>query len=114
MIHARKLRASARRSNKILTPRANLIPFPKREKITCVFEARGQRLNVNPMQQTVSNTGDAGSVVHLLVRVEDVKMVAEDPELVMEEMWTRATQVSSVLEDILHEPHGEPRWGLNE
>ena len=41
-------------------------------------------------------------------------LMAEDPEQVMEEMWVRATQVSSVLENILHEPHGVPRWGLNE
>jgi hypothetical protein len=32
----------------------------------------------------------------------------------MEEMWVRATQVSSVLENILREPHGVPRWGINE
>ena len=56
----------------------------------------------------------ASNVVHLLVTQGDVKLKAEDPERVMEEMWVRATQVSSVLENILHEPHGEPRWGLNE
>ena len=69
---------------------------------------------MNPVQQTVSNTGGAGSVVHLTVTATDVKTVVEDPEQVMEEMWLRATQVSSVLENILREPHGEPRWGLNE
>ena len=69
---------------------------------------------MNPVQQTVSNTGGAGSVVHLTVRAGDVKMMADDPERVMEEMWLRATQVSSVLENILREPHGVPRWGINE
>jgi hypothetical protein len=69
---------------------------------------------VNPVKQTVSNTGVADSVVALTVRADEVKLMAEDPEQVMEEMWVRATQVSSVLEDILHEPQGEPRWGLNE
>ena len=69
---------------------------------------------MNPVQQTVSNTGGAGSVVHLMVRADDVKMMADDPERVMEEMWLRATQVSSVLENILREPHGVPRWGINE
>ena len=56
----------------------------------------------------------SGSVVPLLMTADDVKMMAEDPELVMEEMWLRATRVGSVLENILREPHGEPRWGLNE
>jgi hypothetical protein len=74
----------------------------------------GEVCLVNPTQHTVSNTGGAVNLVPLLVRPEDVKMMAEDPEHVMEEMWLRATRVGSVLEDILHEPHGEPRWGLNE
>lgn len=69
---------------------------------------------MNPVQQTVSNTGSAGSVIHLLIAEGDVKVMADDPERVMEDMWVRATQVGSVLENILHEPHGEPRWGLNE
>ena len=69
---------------------------------------------MNPVQQTVSNTGVADSVVALTVRADEVKLMAEDPEQVMEELWVRATQVSSVLENILHEPHGVPRWGLNE
>jgi hypothetical protein len=69
---------------------------------------------MNPVQQTVSNTGVADSVVALTVSADDVKLMAEDPERVMEEMWVRATQVSSVLENILQEPHGVPRWGLNE
>jgi hypothetical protein len=69
---------------------------------------------MNPVQQTVSNTGVAESVVALTVRADDVKLMAEDPEQVMEEIWVRATQISSVLENILLEPHGVPRWGLNE
>lgn len=69
---------------------------------------------MNPVQQPASNPGGAESVVHLLVQADGVKMMADDPELVMEEMWSRATQVSSVLEKILQEPHGVPRWGINE
>ena len=41
-------------------------------------------------------------------------MMAENPEQVMEEIQLRATQVSSVLEGILLEPHGRPNWGINE
>lgn len=75
---------------------------------------RGEECLMNPVQQTVSNNSGAGSVVHLTVRADDVKMMVEDPEQVMEEIWLRATQVGPVLENILREPHGVPRWGLNE
>jgi hypothetical protein len=37
-----------------------------------------------------------------------------DPEMLMKEIWSRATEISSVLEGILQEPHGQERWGLNE
>jgi hypothetical protein len=67
-----------------------------------------------PSQQLAGNTIDANNVAHLLITEGDLKMIADDPERVMEEMWLRATEVGSVLENILREPHGEPRWGLNE
>ena len=46
--------------------------------------------------------------------VGEVRRMAEDPEQVMEEIALRATQVGSVLEGIFREPHGQPRWGVNE
>ena len=52
--------------------------------------------------------------VHLLLTEGDVKLMADNPELVMKEIELRATKVSSVLEDILREPHGRIDWGLNE
>ena len=42
---------------------------------------------MNPVQQTMSNTGVADSVVVLTVRADEEKLTAEDPEQVMEEMW---------------------------
>jgi hypothetical protein len=69
---------------------------------------------MNPLQQTAGHADGASSVVHLLITAGEVKKLAESPEQVMEEIWLRATQIGSVLENILHEPHGQPRWGLNE
>ena len=63
---------------------------------------------------TVTGGADSTAAVHLLLTEGNVKMMAEDPEQVMEEIQLRATQVSSVLEDILLESHGRPDWGLNE
>ena len=71
------------------------------------------------VQQTLNvASGAVSGGAHLLLTEGDVKMMAEmmveNPEKVMEEIRVRAEKVSSVLEDILVEPHGEPRWGLNE
>jgi len=80
----------------------------------CIRVQDGEVSFMNPLQQTAGHTGGASSVVHLLITAGDVKKLAESPEQAMEEIWLRATQIGSVLEDILHEPHGQSRWGLNE
>lgn len=67
-----------------------------------------------PVQQTTSNPGGTENAAHLLIAANATKATVDDPELLMEQMWMRATQVSTVLEEILREPHGVPRWGLNE
>ena len=69
---------------------------------------------MNPQQQLASTPSVTSYAVHLMLREGDSRMIAEDPERLMEEIRSRATQIGSVLEGILHEPHGEPRWGLNE
>ena len=68
------------------------------------------------VQQTRNVTSGAitEGAAHLLLTEGDVKMMVENPAKIMEEIRVRAEQVSSVLEGILLEPHGEPRWGLNE
>src|ERR1039457_3066898 len=58
---------------------------------TCIRTRVGEVCVMNAVQQTVSNTSGAGSVVHLTVKADDVKVMAEDPEQLMEEMWLRAT-----------------------
>lgn len=68
------------------------------------------------VRQTPPITGSADDIaaVHLLLTEGEAKMMAENPEQVMKEIELRATQVSSLLEDILLEPHGRPDWGLND
>jgi len=63
---------------------------------------------------TVTGSADSMAAVSLLLAKGKVNLAAEDPERVMEDLELRATQFSSVLEDILREPHGRPDWGLNE
>jgi hypothetical protein len=71
---------------------------------------------MTPVNQMVTVTGGLGSMaaVHLMLADRKLTTLSARPEQVIEEIRLRATQVSSILEDILREPHGEPRWGLNE
>jgi hypothetical protein len=69
---------------------------------------------MNSMQHITNSTGTADGVVHLMLTVGDAGMQPSDPERLMEEVWARATQIGPVLESILQDPHGQPRWGLNE
>ena len=52
--------------------------------------------------------------IHLLLTQGEIEVVVKHPERVMEEIQSRANQVSKVLEGILLEPQGNSRWGLNE
>ncbi|HAO79886.1 MAG TPA: hypothetical protein DCQ92_13110 [Verrucomicrobia subdivision 3 bacterium] len=61
-----------------------------------------------------SNTGVTGGVVHLMLTEGEAGLMPKDLERLMEEIRLRATLVGPVLEGILREPHGQPRWGLNE
>ena len=69
---------------------------------------------MNPVQQTVSGIVGPDSVVQLMNTDVDVNASSTNPEEIRDEMWVRATKVGSVLENILHEKHGQVRWGINE
>lgn len=75
-----------------------------------------KRLSMTLARETVNVPGNlaGANAVHLLLTEGDVKLMAENPERVMEDIETRATVMSSVLADILLEPHGRTDWGLNE
>ena len=66
--------------------------------------------------ETRNVTGSADSMAAVqLLRVEGkANTRVENPQQVMDEIQSRATKFSSVLEDILQEPHDRPDWGLNE
>jgi len=71
---------------------------------------------MTPARQTMTATPTlAGAeAVHLMLTEGDVRMMAENPEQVIQEIELRATVLSSVLTDILSEPHDRPDWGLND
>jgi len=71
---------------------------------------------MTPTNQVRNVTGSADGVgaVHLLLQQGEGQWMAEDPEQVLADLQRRAEEVSSLLEGILLEPHGIPRWGINE
>ena len=69
-------------------------------------------MNTQPQMANTAKVTDC--VIHLMLKDGNKELVPAEPERMMDEFMVRATQVGSVLEGILHEPHGQPRWGLNE
>ena len=67
---------------------------------------------MTPLQEIVNTTGRTGEAASLLL-VGGANPAVESPEKVMEEIRSRATQVGSVLEDILHDAD-EKQWSFEE
>lgn len=69
---------------------------------------------MNVIRQVASDPSSPGGAVHLMITEGQIKLMAGDSERVIKKINMQATQFSQVLEAILQEPHGQPRWGLNE
>ncbi len=73
---------------------------------------------MNVKQDMADDTRKAGGRPHLILPEQDSGLFSGDPgkltERRMEEVSKRATVLGPVLEAILQEQHGQPRWGLNE
>jgi len=69
---------------------------------------------MNSLQQMSTDASVTASVVHLMVKDSPAELKAAEPERMQEEFRVRATQMSPILEGILHESHGHSLWGLNE
>ena len=69
-----------------------------------------------PSQQLANATAISSTpqAVHLILTEGEMKLMAKKPEQVMEEIRLQATKISTVLEGILLETHGQQHWGLNE
>jgi hypothetical protein len=65
---------------------------------------------MNLEQHIHVDTNFPPDAVRLMLVEGKVKVAMREPEQVMEEIWTRATEIGSVLEGILHEPHSKGHW----
>ena len=78
----------------------------------------GEACIMNAVQHVASVANKPVYVLHLTRREGEIGLLPDDAgkltERLMEEVNLRATIVGPVLERILNETQGQPRWGLNE
>lgn len=89
-----------------------------RQNVTCIRALCGEAWSMNVKQDMTDDTRKTGGVPHLILSEYEAGLLPDDPgkltERRLEELTKRATVLGPVLEAILREPHGQPRWGLNE
>jgi hypothetical protein len=69
---------------------------------------------MNPATQPSNSTMGASGRGQLEITEADIGLVVEDSEKMREQIRMQATEVGPVLEALLHDAHGQIRWGLNE
>ena len=52
--------------------------------------------------------------VKLVMTESDIELVVGESERVREHIRMQATEIGPILEALLHDAHGQIRWGLNE
>lgn len=69
---------------------------------------------MNPVTQLMNNTTGADGRVPVPMAETDAGLVAEESEKMRQQIRVQATEVGPILEALLHDAHGQIRWGLNE
>lgn len=69
---------------------------------------------MNPAMQPMNSTKGAGGQAELEITLDDIELVVEESEKMREHIRVQATKMSPILEALLHDAHGQIRWGLNE
>lgn len=69
---------------------------------------------MKPDAQPKDGTMFAEEQVRAKFRETDVELVVDESEKMREQIRLQATEVGPILEALLHDVHGQIRWGLNE
>jgi hypothetical protein len=69
---------------------------------------------MNPATQPMKGTNGAGGLGQLEVTETEIQLVVEESEKMREQVCVQATEMGPILEALLHDAHGQIRWGLNE
>jgi hypothetical protein len=69
---------------------------------------------MNPASQPMNGTTGTGGQVQPEMMETDIKLVVEESEKMREQIRMQATEMGPILEALLHDAHGQIRWGLNE
>jgi hypothetical protein len=95
-------------------PRGRILGLQLGKMSPCICGLVGEGLGMITVQKMANAIDNTGVVVHMMLTNNQPKLIPQDPEMLIAEISQRATHMSSILEGILQEPHGQPRWGLNE
>lgn len=62
----------------------------------------------------MNGTNGTGGQVRLEITEADIELAVEESEKMREQIRMQATEMGPILEALLHDAHGQIRWGLNE
>ncbi len=62
----------------------------------------------------MNGTNGARGQAQLEIAETDIELVFEESEKMREHIRAQATEIGPILEALLHDAHGQIRWGLNE
>ena len=62
----------------------------------------------------MNGTNGAGRQGCLEIPDADIELAVEESEKLREQLRVQATELGPILESLLHDAHGQIRWGLNE
>jgi hypothetical protein len=69
---------------------------------------------MTPAKQPMNSTNGTGGQSQLEIMETDIKLAVAESEKMREQIHVQATEMGPILEALLHDAHGQIRWGLNE
>ena len=62
----------------------------------------------------MNSTNGTGGQSQLEIMETDINLAVAESEKMREQIHVQATEMGPILEALLHDAHGQIRWGLNE
>jgi hypothetical protein len=69
---------------------------------------------MTPATQPMNSTNGTDGQSQLKIMETDLNLAVAESEKMREQIHLQATEMGPILEALLHDAHGQIRWGLNE